>query len=262
MKINAITLRCILCILIGIIAEFSFGQVTPPGLADGDAAWMAVGLKQRLSNKKWSSKTVVGLARIGGEKTKNPFYRNGMFVLNQDFTNKFSKKWSYGFGLSYRRRNLYRNTLSFQPANPSIEQEFRLNGKIAYAYSTNRIKLSPSLKEEVRKFYTPSFDEFVKRIEFRTRFRITLTASLNKKKTHQLILISEQLFPVTQFSPSGEWTKLLYDESRFSLFYRFAPKTLPVAFELGYTNRLIGSKKAYSDHYFTFDIMINNPFGE
>lgn len=237
-------------------------QITPPGMGPTKtASWFAIGLSQDLSyNNDWQSKTYIGVGRESGQGSRNPFLNKGFFIINQEFKNDIVKNWEYALGLSYRRRSKYEKAPPYLATDPAIEQEFRLYGKIEYAYTFNRLKIAPSIKQELRKYYTPAFENAKKMIEFRTRFRIKLSVQLDKEKRHSIIAISEQLFPINQSSITKEWSKFRYKESRFSLFYSYSPKQLPMAFEIGYTNQLVGIKDTHSAHYFTFDIMFKNLF--
>lgn len=259
---NRLNLGVSLGVIMLFLWSVASAQITPPGMGDGCTnSWFAMGLNQRLSSRnKWVSKTNIGVGRCSEIDRRNPFQHQGMFIFSQAFGTTFKNNWEYGFGVSYRRKNKYKMSPSFSPADPAVVQEFRGQGEISYAITRSRLKLTPSLKQEVRKFYTPAFHTATKQVELRTRFRLKFALYIDKKKVHSLTVISEQLFPSSQLSDTKKWDNFGYSESRFSLFYSCSPSQLPLSFDIGYTNQLLGFHNAHSNHYFTIDVRLSNLF--
>lgn len=241
-----------------------FSQISPPGLGKAHTAdWFAFGVRQELDTiegKGWQSMTYIGVGRKSNPNNYDPFYKPAILVLNQEFYHQFHNDWQYSLALSYRRQDEYLDNMPYEHDNPKLKQEFRLYGRFSYLFSTSRIKLVPTFRQEFRKFYTPDFQNISEDYQFRSRFRLQLTVNLDSKKTHRLIASSEQLFSISKGNTPDNWTDFNYRESRFSLYYSYSPKALPFIFSVGYMNNLIGQKNPYDVHYLAFDIVIENPF--
>lgn len=247
-----------------LLSPNTFSQISPPGLGKTQIAnWFALGLRQELDTiegKGWQSMSYIGIGRKSNPDNYNPFYKPGIFVVNQEFYHQFHKNWQYSLALSYRRQDEYLDTSPYEHDNPRQKQEFRLYSRISYIFSTPRIKLVPLFRQEFRKFYAPDFRNSAEDFQLRSRFRLQLTVNLDRKKRHRLIVNSEQLFSISKKNTPDTWTDFNYRESRFSLYYSYSPTTLPLVFNLGYMNNLIGQKNPHDAHYVAFDIVIKNPF--
>jgi len=242
----------------------AYSQISPPGLGKAHAAdWFALGLRQELDTidgKGWQSMTYIGLGRKSNPNNFDPFYKAAILVFNQEFYHQFHNNWQYSMALSYRRQNEYSEKQPYENKTPAIKQEFRLYGRFSYTYKTPHIKFVPTLRQEIRKFYTPDFKNPSENFQFRSRIRLQLTINLNRKKTHRLITSSEQLFSISNKIAPNSWTDFNYRESRFLLYYSYSPKTLPFIISVGYMNNLVGQKNPYTVHCLAFDITIANPF--
>lgn len=202
----------------------------------------------------------IGVGRKSNPDNYDPFYKPAILVINQEFYHQFHRTWQYSLALSYRRQDEYLDNAPYEHNNPKLKQEFRLYGRFSYIFSTSRIKLVPTFRQEFRKFYSPDFQNINENFQFRSRFRLQLTANLDSKKRHRLIASSEQLFSISKENTPDTWTEFNYRESRFSLYYSYSPKTVPFIFSVGYMNNLVGQKNPYDVHYLAFDIVIENPF--
>lgn len=240
----------------------SYSQISPPGLGTTKMAdWIAIGIRQKLDTvESWQSISYIGVGRKSNPDNYNPFFKPAILIVNQEFYHQFHKNWQYSLALSYRRQDEYLEIPPYEHDNPKLKQEFRLYSRFSYIFNTSRIKLVPTFRQEFRKFYSPDFRTFDENFQFRSRFRLQLTANLNRNKTHRLIISSEQLFSVSKEVMPSKWTDFNYRESRFSLYYSYSPKKFPVVFSIGYMNNLIGQKKIYNAHYLAFDVVIKNPF--
>lgn len=245
------------------ISTFTIGQIGSPGMGKTNTgSWFAVGVKQKLDTlNKWSSTTYIGLGRKSNPNSYNPVRQPSIFVVSEGFTNHFYENWEYAFGLSYRRQNLYQSSAPYNSSNPRFKQEFRLNGGISYLIKTKFVELTPTLKQDVRKFYRPDFKDYSESWQLRSRFRLKFMFPLTSNKVHRLLLYSEQLFATSLKGDPKEWTKFKYKDSRFSIYYSLTPKSIPFQFDFGYMQDLVGTNSNYSAHYFALDIIWKNPFG-
>ncbi|WP_442787925.1 DUF2490 domain-containing protein [Flavobacterium suncheonense] len=241
-----------------------FSQISPPGLGKTQIAdWFAFGVRQELDTiegKGWQSMSYIGVARKSNPDNYNPFYKPAILVVNQEFYHQFHETWQYSLALSYRRQDEYSDQPPYEHDDPRLKQEFRLYSRLSYIFSTSRIKLVPTFRQEFRKFYSPDFKNLDEDFQFRSRLRLQLTVNLDEDKQHRLIGSSEQLFSISKENKSNTRTDFKYRESRFSLYYSYSPKASPFIFSLGYMNNLVGQKNPFSAHYAGFDIVIENPF--
>ncbi len=247
-----------------VFASKSFSQISPPGLGKANTAdWFALGIRQKLDaieGKGWQSMSYIGLGRKSNPDNYDPFYKSAILVVNQEFYHQFHKDWQYSLALSYRIQDAYLDKVPYEHDTPNLKQEFRLYSRLSYIFSTSRIKLVPTFRQEFRKYYSPDFQNNNENFQFRSRFRLQLTANLDNKKQHRLTLGSELLLSISKENTPDTWTDFNYRESRFSLYYSFSPKTLPFIFSVGYMNNLVGYKNPYKVHYLAFDIVIESPF--
>lgn len=253
----------ILTVLI-LYQQITFGQINPPGLGKANtASWFAVGIKQELdtiAGKGWQSMSYVGFGQKSNPDNHDPFFKPAIFIINQEFYHQFHKTWQYSFALSYRRQNEYAENPPYEHEDPKIKQEFRTYGRFSYIFQTPGIKLTPTFRQEFRKFYSPGFTNTTENFQLRSRFRLQLAINLDRDKMHKLIASSEQLFSISKQNTQENWTDFDYRESRFSLYYSISPKEIPLTLNIGYMNNLVGKKKPYDVHHFGFDIIIENPF--
>lgn len=255
---------CLIIVFICLLLSKSYSQISPPGLGKTNTAdWLALGVRQKMDTLKgvgWESMTYIGLGRKSNPDNYNPFLKQAIWVLNQEFYHQFHKNWQYSLALSYRRQDKYIEDEPYRHDDPKLKQEIRLYNRFSYLFTTSRIKFVPTFRQEFRKFYSLDFKNFEENVQFRWRFRLQLTANLNHKKTHRLILSSEQLFSISKEVTPSKWTDFNYRESRFSFYYSYSPSKTPFVFSIGYMNNLVGSKKIDDVHYLAFDIVIVNPF--
>lgn len=239
-------------------------QISPPGLGSANMAnWNAVGIRQELDTiegKGWQSISYIGIGRKSNPNNYNPIYKQAILVLNEEIYHQFHKTWQYSFAMSYRRQDEYDKNVPYDYVSPKLKQEFRLYSRLSYIFKTSRLKIVPTIRQEFRKFYSPNFTNVQENFQLRSRFRIQLSINLDNKKHHRLIASSEQLFSISKYNSTNNWNIFDYRESRFSLYYSYSPKTLPVILSVGYMNNLVGSKNKYDVNYFAFDIIFENLF--
>lgn len=257
-------MKNLLLVIITCLAGNCFSQISPPGLGKAKTAdWFAIGVRQELSTihgKGWQSMSYIGIGRKSNPNNYDPLYKPAIMVLNQEFYHQYHSVWQSSFAVSYRRQDEYFDNPPYDQSIPKLQQEFRLYGRFSYIYSTSRIKIVPTIRQEFRQFYAPDFTNVEENFQFRTRFRLQLTANLDIKKRHRLIASSEQLFAISKKNSPNSWTDYSYKESRFLLYYSFSPKTIPFIFNVGYMYDLVGKDNPYDVHYLAFDIIITNPF--
>lgn len=71
---------------------------------------------------------------------------------------------------------------------------------------------------------------------------------------------AEALFAMADDKTEG-WDDPEYKEARFCLYYSYSPHNMPVTFDIGYMNDLIGNGHDTEDaSYIAMDIIIKDPF--
>lgn len=254
MRTLLLTLYCTL-----IFSVIAHGQLSPPGLGKTNTAfWSAVGVKQKLDDQN-SSTTYFGIGRISGTKDSNPFSRPSIMVVNQEFYHKLNTKWTYSAALSYRRQHDYDEGFE-EEESAAINQEFRIYGRLQYTADLGTAKWTTTLRQEIRKFYTDDFAQVPDGLQLRTRLKTQMLVPLDNDSENNLMVSAEALFAMANDSDAG-WSNPAYKESRFCLYYCYSPDSLPVTFDVGYMNDLMGHGHHTTDaSYLAVDIIIENPF--
>ena len=187
----------------------------------------------------------------------------GILVLNQEFSNHYTKHWQYSYAISYRRSDLYESAAPYEHADPAIEQEFRLYGRYTYLTEIGAVKWKNTFRQEYRKFFNPDFTKSGEDYQFRTRLKTQVNIDLGTEKLHHIIGSAEALFAISKENrPINEWTKFSYKESRFGVYYQLTPHEIPFTFDFGYMYNLIGKNKKTGVNYLAIDVVWNNPFGK
>lgn len=243
---------------------FSFNtkaQISPPGLGKGKlAVWGAVGINQNIA-KNWQSNSYLGLGRISTQNDNNPLKHQAIVVINQEFYHQFHKNWETSIAASYRIQDDYSNQFPFNHLKPPYHQEIRLYSRLSYKFNIERFKITPTIRQEFRKYYDPRFHHTSEDFQFRTRFRVQFSVSLDKETKHRIAINSEQIMGISKLYAPNSWTNFAYKKSRFSIYYTYAPLKTPIKISIGYMNNLIGTKKISSVSYVGVDIIFNNIFG-
>lgn len=235
-------------------------QLSPPGLGDThEAFWSAIGVQQKI-NEKTTSMTYFGEGRISGAGSNDMMKEQSILVLNEEVYRAVNKNWKYSYALSYRRQDQYGNYSPYELEHPAIQQEFRVYGRLSNTISVNRLKWKNTIRQEVRKFYTPDFDNPEDVMQLRTRLKAQVSLQLGSTNENRLTGSAEALFSISDETNAG-WGSFGYKESRFCFYYSYAPKSLPVTFDVGYMNDLMGYGHDVADaNYLAFDIILENPF--
>ncbi|KGO87270.1 hypothetical protein Q765_06275 [Flavobacterium rivuli WB 3.3-2 = DSM 21788] len=236
-------------------------QLSPPGLGTTQSAfWGAVGVRQKLDAKN-TSVTYVGIGRISDpEGDANPFKKQSIIVLNQEFYHKLNTHWQYSYALSYRSQNQYSSKEPYEAESPTTHQEFRGYGRLSYTAKIGSVKWKSTFREEIRKFYTPDFETVEDDFQLRSRFKTQATIPLDVYSESSLVGSAEALFSISNDDTEG-WSDFEYKESRFCLYYSYSPDSIPVTFDIGYMNDLIGHGHHIKDaNYLAFDIVLENVF--
>jgi len=257
-------MKLIFFILLFIISGTGFSQISSPGLGKANtASWFAFGIRQVLHPTiKIQSFTYIGFGRTSNLTDADPFRKPAIFVINQEFYHQFHKHWQYSGAISYRRQNEYDNSNIKLQEFPKIIQEFRTYGRLSFITEKSPFKFVATYRQEFRSFFNDHFRFAEEDFQFRSRFRTQFVFSLNKQKTLKLSLSAEALFSTFHNSESGKWSSLDYKESRFCLYFAIDPVKFPVIFSFGYMNNLLGTGPGLNDvHYFTADVIWENPFG-
>jgi len=237
----------------------AFAQLSPPGMGNTKTAfWSAIGVSQKL-NENTTSKTYFGSGYISGNKNDNPFNNPSIFVLNEELYHKLNDNWKYSYALSYRRQQEYDENFEI-PASAGIKQEFRLYGRLAYTTYLGRTKWTTTFRQEIRKFYDDNFARVPEDLQLRSRLKTQLSVPLGITAESSIMGSAEALFSIANDSNEG-WGSPDYKESRFCLYYCYSPDNLPVTFDIGYMNDLIGYGGHITDaSYLAVDVIIKNPF--
>lgn len=239
-------------------------QISPPGLGQGHtAAWGALGISRDLDSlKKWRAVSYIGLGRKSNPTNYNPLYKSDIIVLNHEVYWHFHPHWQSSLALSYRRQNAYEGEAPFAAESPAIEQEFRLYSRLSYLLETPRLKLTPTFRQEFRKFFTPAFTPVSENFQLRSRLRLQLSLTLDAHATHRLVVSSEQLFSASKLTAAAaaSWKPLAYRESRFVGYYSVSPKSLPVTFDIGYMANLLADVSPSWVHYLACDAIWKLPY--
>lgn len=232
-------------------------QLSPPGLGDtNDAFWAAIGVSQKVSEKN-TSVTYVGEGRISGPESHDLMHEQSIFVVNEEMYHSFAPGWNYSYALSYRRQNEYGDD---EVANEAmaIQQEFRLYARLSHTKPVGSLKWKNTIRQEARKFYTPDFNNPEDIFQLRTRLKTQLSVPLGVSS--KVTGSAEALFSASDETHSG-WGRYGYHESRFCLYYTYTPQSMPVTFDVGYMNDLMGYGHDVADAgYLAFDIVVQNPF--
>lgn len=256
-------MRFIVVLTMSVLSINLSAQVVPPALGDIPASsWMAFGIKQKLNPDKklgWLSDTYFGTGRISNKGDFNPFQKHGIFILNQEFYHQFHKDWEYSLALSYRNQRRYEKEAPYELADPKYRQEFRFYTRFSYKFKYRQFEWTPTVRNELMKYTNPDWSNFAENIRYRLRLRMKFSYALDAAKQHKLSLYSEQLF-YTSWMNDGSRRKFNYSDSRFSFFYSYTFKDVPLTLDIGYMNNLMGIQKAKSGHYFAFDIIWKDPF--
>lgn len=240
----------------------SKSQVSPPGLGVANtASWFAFSVRQDFgAAKKWRTQTYVGIGVKSNPNNYNPFQKPAILVFNQEFYYQFKKRWYSSLAISYRRQNEYIKNMPFSPDKPSVQQEFRLYGRLFYRFKIGRVQLSPAFRQEFRMFYAPDFSPMKNDIQLRSRLRFQAVVPLNKNQTQWLTFASETFFATSKQAHTQSWSRLAYTENRFTFYYSISLKDVSLIFDFGYMNDLVGTKSSlYDVHYLSIDIMFDNP---
>lgn len=259
MKKRIIRQLIILCLL----PAPARAQINPPGLGrTHTSAWLAFAVQQDLdtiSGRGWKSVTYFGIGRKSNPDSHNPVENPGIIILNQEFKNHFHRNWEYSLALSYRHQDEYKSSPPYEHDEPRFKQELRIYSRFSYLYNGSFMNITPTIRQEFRKFFNPDFTNYSENIQLRTRFRIKFDFPLTGDGRHHLLLFSEQLFSTSQELPSKKWSAYKYTDSRFAVYYSLSPKNTSLTFNFGYMNNLAGTVSPYSGNYFAMDITWKNP---
>ncbi|RYD57437.1 MAG: DUF2490 domain-containing protein [Sphingobacteriales bacterium] len=151
--------------------------------------------------------------------------------------------------LSYRRQNEYEDERPYPEAAIPYKQEFRIYSRLTRRFQVRRVQLGVTLREEARRFYTPTFGNWEESWQFRTRTKVQAAYKLGKSGDKCLILAAEPLYSIAK--ENDGWGRLRYDETRFSAFYSYTPHSGHVTYSVGYMNDLIRRDV----HYLSFDVV-------
>jgi hypothetical protein len=201
------------------------------------------------------------MGRISNLDNYNPYQKPSILVLNQEFYNQFHSNWQYSLALSYRIQKEYSIEESPAGASTGIKKELRLYARYSYIRKNARFKSVNTFRQEFRKFFDKDFNHSEENFQLRSRLRSQVTCTLDKNKTHHIVLSGEALFSISNDNePESGWGDFNYRESRFCLYYSLSAKSYSMTFNLGYMNNLLGNTSITDVHYLAFDIIWENPY--
>jgi len=246
------TMGCVLS-----LAYNSYAQLSPPGLGDTKAAfWSALGVKQRLDAKD-ALLVYAGVGRVSGPQGSNLFNDPSIAVVNAELYHTLSPSLKYSYALSYRRQDHYDYSLTDYADAPTVTQEFRAYGRVSYSLKASFAKYSLTLRQEVREFFDTGFTPDSNELQLRTRLKAGMAIPLDNHG-NSLTGTAETLFSVTN---KNGWDTFGYKESRFCLYYTYAPASAPVVFDVGYMNDLVGQGHGHTDAgYLAIDVVLVDVF--
>lgn len=236
-------------------------QLSPPGLGTTQSAfWSALGVSEKLDSKN-TSVTYLGLGRISDpEGDADPFKKPSILVLNEEIFHKLNNHLQYSYAVSYRRQDQYESQVPYDLETMAIQQEFRLYARLSYTAMLGDAKWKTTYRQEVRKFFTPDFENVEDDLQLRSRFKTQVSLPLDMDHENSLLGSAEALFSISHDAAQG-WGGYEYKESRFCFYYSYAPDNLPVTFDIGYMNDLVGHGHHKKDaNYLALDIILENPF--
>src|SRR5699024_767688 len=144
--------------------------------------------------------------------------------------------------------------------DPRFKQEMRLYGKISYLYKVLNFDITPTLRQEVIKYYTPDFKDYSESLRIRSRFRIKVGLPLDANNIHRISLYSELVVSVCQSGVSNGWGSFNYSDSRFSVYYSWSPLQVPFSIDIGYMYNVVGKEPEYTGNYLGIDFVLKNIF--
>lgn len=232
---------------------YTTAQISPPGLGHAKtASWFATGMRNKLSTK-WESMSYLGVG-LKTETSINPVGKPIILVLNEEFYRKLKNSWNFSVALSFRNQR-QKIPLSDQTVN---QQEIRFYGRLFYVFKFSKLKMTPTVRQELRKFFFPKTLTDAESFALRSRLRLQLSMNLNQDASKKVIVSSEQLFSAEQNSISKQWGSLKYKESRFLIYYSVKPKKSSLTYDIGYMNNLVGGNHPYDVSYLSLDLILNN----
>lgn len=236
-----------------------FAQFSPPGLGKiNTATWFAVGVKEKLNDKKTiSSATFLGVGRTSNPDNYNPLQRSAIYVVNQEVGFRFAKHWESAGALSYRWQNNYKAEKPYELDTPNGQQEIRTYGKISYLNHLGSMEYSFTFRPELRFFFNPDFNAADKKAQFRTRFRGKVGFPLNASKTTRIIETTEVLLATNE---TENWDQFQFNESRFCVYYSVKIPQQKITLNVGYMNDLLIKPTVHDAHYLAIDISISDLF--
>ena len=222
------------------------------------ASWFAIGVKQNLNEQKTiSSITFLGFGETSNPDDYNPVDRAAIYVINQEFTNRFATHWEYAGALSYRWQNSYKTKAPFEIDASNNQQEIRTYAKLSYLNNLGSIDYSVTLRPEFRLFYNPDFNSPEKKAQFRTRLKGKMAFNLNVVKTRKIIASAEMLLAVSE---TENWDTYQFNESRFCLYYSVKIPKQKMTLNLGYMNDLVLKSSVHDANYIAVDIKFTDLF--
>lgn len=237
----------------------ALAQLSPPGMGETKIAyWSAIGVSQKVSENN-STTAYVGWGMISGTDSDSPLEKPSIFVVNEEFYHKFGKNWKGSLALSYRRQHEYDESEDL-PETDVMQQEFRAYGRIQYALDLGGVKWATTFRQEARRFCADDFSNVEDGLQLRTRFKTQFFVPMDAAEHHSIMGSAEALFSAARDSHEG-WDGMGYKESRFCLYYSLSPESLPLTFDIGYMNDLIGHGSHTTDaSYVAMDIIVKDPF--
>ena len=249
-------------ILLLLLVQNVFSQISPPGLGDTNAAsWYAMGLRQKLDKaNKIESMTYVGVGLKSDDDDYNLDSKPAILVLNEEIYHQLNDNWKLSYAASYRKQKEYNLNEFSEKEEIEIQQELRAYARISYSKKVGKFKFTQTARQEFRRFVDDDWKNTENPLQLRTRFKTQIALNIDQAKKHSLSAGAEILFSSSIDNATKEWSKFQYKESRFTAAYTFRPKKLPIALSAGYMNNLIETHKTHAVHYASVDLVWENPF--
>lgn len=253
----------ILLLAVGLLPVRTVAQIGPPGMGVvKSASWFAMGITQQLDTAgdiRWNA--YVGHGRCSTSQQGMPWQRQAIQVFDQLITYRFHSQWQVGAGASLRFQQRYSDSDPFDRITPPRD-EVRLHARIMHGWPIGRWRMQLTLKQELRRFFTPDLQPWKEDIEWRTRFKVQAEHALGQQGGRKVVCSLEELFAMDHVRGAQDaWTSMGYRETRASVYVvqRMANDRMEVALG-GMADLVRGADQAICP-YLAMSLTWRDPFG-
>src|SRR5690606_36347649 len=142
----------------------------------------------------WESSAYVGLGKKSRPDLYDPFRNPAIWVLHQEVYRALRRPSRASLAWTRREQHESSDLPPYRQQDAAIRNELRFYGRISRKIWWSRFTLTPTLRQEVRRFSVPAAFAVESELQFRTRFRLKLIFGFDRDGRYRVILTSEQLF--------------------------------------------------------------------